>query len=86
MQLGNDADDLAAEDFDALMLLVIEQDFARDFAERGMLFHPMAAANVGAREVNPDKALRVVEGGIDRLGRQRTRPALGIEMEGGEDA
>ena len=86
MQLRYDADDLAAIDLYALMVLVAQHDLARDLAQRRVQLDPVAAADVGARQMNPDEALRAAERGLDLIGQQRTGMAFGIENEGGNHA
>ena len=87
LQFGDDADDLAAIDLDALMIFVAQHDLARDFAQRRMLLDPDAAASVSARQMNPDEALkppmarpRCSSGASERA------LALGVETEGGDHA
>ena len=74
LQIGNDADDFAAIDLEALMVLVTEQDVARDLGQRRMAFDPLAAAGVGVRQVDPEPAVARCDGGVDRVGRQAVRP------------
>jgi hypothetical protein len=50
------------------MILVAQHDLAGDVAQRRVQFDPLAAADVGARQMNPDEALRAAERGLDLIG------------------
>ena len=86
LQVGNDADDLAAIHLQPLMFFVIEQDFAHDFGERRAMLHPGAAAGVGARQMDPEPAVARGDGCVHRVGGQNFGFAVGVEAIGRYDA
>ena len=56
MQVGQHADDLAAENIEPQVSVGAAEHFARQFGDRRVLRDPVAAAHVGQREMDPDPA------------------------------
>jgi hypothetical protein len=86
LKVGNDADDLAAIDFEALVVLVAEKDFADDLAQGRVVLDPATATVVGTGEMDPEPAIMGRDGAIDLFGRDQPGDAFGVEMIGGNDA